>query len=88
MFSNSNNLTDPDKEISKHFPNGQTFDLHIKATSSDNIRIDNEIEMSAECTSSVVSSVFLNFLNEEPKVAKAIIKACDLYKKGFKSIDG
>ena len=87
MFSNNNNHTDPDKDVSKHFPDGQTFDLRIKATSPDNIRIDNEIEMTADCTSSIVSSIFLNFLNEDPKIARAIVRACDLYKKGFKSTE-
>lgn len=87
MNNSNNNFTEPNKDISKHFPDGQTFDLRIKATSPDNIRIDNEIEMTADCTSSIVSSVFLNFLNEEPKVARAIIRACDLYKKGFKSTE-
>lgn len=87
MNNSNSNFTEPSKDISKHFPDGQTFDLRIKATSPDNIRIDNEIEMTADCTSSVVSSVFLNFLNEEPKVARAIIRACDLYKKGFKSTE-
>ena len=38
-----------------------------------------------DCTSSVVSSVFLNFLNEDPKIARAIVRACDLYKKGFRA---
>lgn len=85
MNNSNTNFTDKDKDIQKHFPDGQTFDLRIKATSPDNVKIDNEIEMTADCTSSVVSSVFLNFLNEDPKIARAIVRACDLYKKGFRA---